>query len=170
MSKCFLPDLFDFSSGDWDSYYDDVYTIFYNDFVISSPIFNNKSVYIKKKPMVGNKEQCFFHITNYEDYTINDRVPDFRRCERIKWVKKFIINYFCDQHYDCSGIHNWVQPFMNKNRIYIFSETNRFLVVLEERDKYYLLITAFYISQKNEKKIVELNNNYNKYEFTEIKK
>ena len=172
MSNCFLNGFKKYNSSiDWDVYYEEIYDIFQNDFLDKSkPLyFNGKEVRIRFHPKVGGKEQTFFHITSYDEPIASDRVPDFRRCERIQWVKQFIENYFCNNpNCNCTGIHNWVQPFKNTYRTYIWSETKRFVVILEERIDYYLLITAFYVNEQNTKKTTELTSNYKKYINSEI--
>lgn len=173
MNNCFLPKIRDYDSEkDWDNYYEEIYEVFKNDFLDNNRklFFNNLPVNIKKYPMVYNKEQAFYHITNKNESSDSLRTPDYRRCERIEWVRLFIENYFCNKLCDnCWGIHNWTQPDKrNTIRTYIWSKTKRFLVVLEKREKYYLLITAFHISESNIKKQIELENNYNNYKSTEI--
>ena len=169
---CFFGGLFK-SDKEWDEYYEEVYSKFKNDFLNENrPLYyNNKIIRIRRMPEVFGKEQTFYHITNYEEQGIENRVPDWRRCERIAWVREFIEQSFCvNSKCNCSGIHNWIQPFKSKKRTYIWSETKRFLVILEERNEYYLLITAFYINEKNGKKVKELNMNYNNKTSEIIKK
>lgn len=173
MNNCFLPEIIKYNSEiEWEDYYNSLYEIFKRDFLDKNRklTFNDKDVYIKKYPLEGNKEQAFFHITNKEEDSVDDRVPDFRRCERIEWVRLFIENYFCSKKCNCSGVHNWIEPFKeNKMRTYIWCESKRFLVVLEDRNNYYLLITAFYVNENNHKKIEKLKYNYLQYQNTEIK-
>lgn len=168
-NNCFLSGLIQYKNTlDWDTYYDEIYQVFVNDFLIKELTYNGKKVQIKKYPLVGKKEQSFFHITTIDDKNGDVRIPDFRRCERIKWVREFIEHYFCNKEcHNCLGIHNWIQPFKNRFRTYICNKSKKFLVVLEERSNYYLLITAFYINEKNTKKIYELEKNYNMYKKTE---
>lgn len=82
--------------------------------------------------------------------------------ERIRWVRKFIENNrsHCEL-IDCSGIKMWNKPFKNTHRTHILLEEERYIVVLEKRDTYYLLITAHYldIDHSLRKKVAE----YEKY-------
>ncbi len=173
MSSCFLNHLKKYNRNiDWGVYYEEVYEIFKNDFLNKSKqlYFNSKEVRIKFQPKVDDKEQTFFHITSHDGQSASNRVYDYRRCERIQWVRQFIENYFCNnQKCNCTGIHNWVQPFKNTYRTYIWCESKRFVVILEERSKYYLLITAFYVNERNVKKVNELSSNCKKYINSEIK-
>lgn len=147
--NCWIPDLiyFDDYDGDWTAYQEALYLIYKQDFLDSQPIYEGKRVQVRKYPIEFGKEESFFHIT-CQDYQENhDRVPDFRRCERIRWVRKFIENYNCDptQCEDCEGIKVWIECHKGKDRVHLLLEEERYIVVLEKREKYCLLVTAFYI-------------------------
>lgn len=87
---CWVPDIIPADLSNYRKYEAILYNIFYNDFIIYHPIFNGFPVQIRKYPIENGKEEAFFHIT-CQDYMKNhDRRPDFRRCERIKWPRKFI--------------------------------------------------------------------------------
>ena len=67
--------------------------------------------------------------------------------ERIRWVRAFIENYDCDlsKCEDCDGVKIWNEPYKSKTRVHLLLEEERYMVVLEERKGYFLLITAFYL-------------------------
>lgn len=150
---------------DWLDYENALYEIFLSDFIKSQPLFNNKPVRTRKHPITHGREEAFWHITcqNYIDK--DERQPDLRRCERIRWVRKFIENHKCknpDCESYCNGIKIWAEKYKNKNqknnnRIHILLEEEKYIVILEERDEYNLLITGFYIDQNHflQKKIRE---------------
>ena len=148
-SICWVPklELFDDYENDWSKYETAIYEIFKNDFINNHPCFEGKQVNIRKYPMVYEKEDAFYHIT-CQDYLKNgERVPDFRRCERIRWVRAFIENYNCDSSNcpECDGVKVWREPYNNNSRTHILLEEERFIVVVEQRKSYVLLVTAFYI-------------------------
>lgn len=43
----------------------------------------------------------------------------------------------------------WREPYKSKIRVHILLEEERFIVILEERKGYFLLITAFYLNYDN---------------------
>ena len=142
-----LPELI--TCNNWAEFktYDELlYQIFKRDFIDSKPTFENKEVWIRRHPLVDDKEQTFFHITS-KDYKENeDRLPDPRRCERIAWVRKFIENNFCiDDCTICDGIKVWEEDYKSNKRIYLLLEEERYIVIIERRETYCLLITAYYI-------------------------
>lgn len=150
-SICWLPDLIYCEDlTHWPEYESNIYDIFFNDFISSCPIFCNKRVAVRHHPKLYDKEEAFYHVT-CQDYQYNhDRSPDLRRCERIRWIRSFIENYSsCDSSIciDCDGIKLWNEPYKSTYRTYLLLEEERYVVVLEKRDSYFLLITAFYIEQ-----------------------
>ncbi len=148
-SNCWLPqlELFEDYSNDWNKYEDVLYTIFKSEIIDNPPEFDEKHIKIRWHPIEFDKPDAFFHVT-CQDYIKNgERAPDFRRCERIRWIRAFIENYKCDSTAcdDCEGVKVWRQKVNGTERVHILLEEERYLVVLEPRKKYCLLITAFYL-------------------------
>lgn len=162
---CWLPkqELFDDYDNNWKKYESTLYDIFKCDFIVSHPSFEGKQVNIRKHPMEYDKEEAFFHVTCQDYLKDGERVPDFRRCERIRWVKAFIENYNCDSSKcpECDGVKVWSEPYKSNSRVHILLEEERYMVVLERRDSYCLLVTAFYFDKDHtlEKKL----KHYEKY-------
>ena len=131
--------------AEYKDYWNKLYQVFKHDFIDSRPIFNFLPVGIRKEPYILGRERTFYHITteSIKNMSEEDRLPEPRRSERIKWVRAFIENYLCNFVLceDCEGVLIWKE----NNRIHLFRPDERYIVVLEERKSYYLLITAFYI-------------------------
>jgi hypothetical protein len=105
-----LPELIPYGEDiSFPEYFDVLYEIFRADFIISKPIYRSLPVNIRKEPREKDgREHAFIHLT-HEDIdkkgkNPNDRIPDLRRCERIKWPKKVIENFFCNDKCDCSRL------------------------------------------------------------------
>ena len=149
MMECWLPDLeyFEDYDSDWGAYQEALYSIFKADFIDDYPVFEGKRVAIRREPIEYSKEEAFFHVTCQDYAKDRNRVPDFRRCERIRWVRAFIENYNCDPSLceDCDGVKVWENMYMGKHRVHMLLEEERYLVVIERRNSYCLLVTAFYI-------------------------
>ena len=162
---CWIPELilYEDYKNDWKSYEAMLYGVFEEDFIKSKPRFEGKQVNIRKHPMAFDKEEAFHHITCKDYKKDSNRVPDFRRCERIRWVRSFIENYNCDPTNcsDCDGIKLWEEVEGTKKRVHMLLEEERFVVVLERRDTYCLLVTAYYIEYENNlKKILRRYNDH----------
>lgn len=147
--SCWIPEqeLLQDYGGNWSDYEKAIYDIFKQDFVNSHPYFEGQRVSVKKYPIENGKEDAFYHVT-CEDYFKNkNRIPDIRRCERIRWIRAFIENYNCNPEEcpDCYGIKVWKEPYKSRIRVHILLEEERYIVILEPRENYCLLITAFYL-------------------------
>ncbi len=139
-----FPDLilFEEFGGNFKLYFERVYEIFKNSFINSQPSYNGFKVFAQKHPEVDGIHRTFYHIT-HEGEIENDRKPDFRRMERIKFPK------FCIDNYSHKDFLIWEKIVRNDNRIHILNEAERYLIVLTERKGFYLFWTAFYIEENH---------------------
>ena len=156
MEELELPELLlmeDFG-GNFIAYNQAVYDVFQKDFIKSRPTFNGTKLRLKKHPYVDGKEYTYYHFTHSGDIEI-DRLPDFRRMERIPFPRPMIDN---SNHTD---LRVWRVKRGSKQRILILSETEQYLVVLEDRGEYILPWTAYYIEYPN--KIRRLIKEYEAY-------
>jgi len=131
-------------NGDWEQYIAAVYDYFRSDFIDSKPRFQNKAVGLKRYPLLEGKEATFWHITS-EGKEEDKRVPDLRRCERIRWPRPII------EHYNDESIRYWSNirgnaRRRNEKRIVLWFYNEDFVVVLADRGRYVLLWTAYYVS------------------------
>lgn len=156
MEELELPELIfmeDFG-GNFDAYNEAVYAIFKQDFIKSRPTFNGTKLRLKKHPYVDGKEYTYYHFTHSGDIEI-DRIPDFRRMERMPFPRPIIDN---SNHKD---LRVWRVKRGTKNRILILNEIEQYLIVLEDRGEYILPWTAYYIEYPN--KIRRLIKEYEEY-------
>ena len=152
--------------AEWKNYEENLYQIFQNTFLINTLSFQNKMIRIKEYPKYNNYETAFIHLIckqeSIKTTNPNDREPDLRRAERLHWIKFIITSYPCLENcINCHGILLYKEYYngnTNRLRIKLFLPIERYLIVLEERKNYLLLITAFYID--NEK---SLNKCYSRY-------
>ena len=150
--------------AEFEKYDEILYQILKHDFIESKPQFESKNVVIRRHPKVNEREQTFFHITS-KDYKENEeRCPDPRRCERIAWVRKFIENNFCiDDCEVCEGIKIWEESYAANERVFLLLENERYVVILERRETYFLLVTAYYLDYNHSlRKMVKKYNAYTK--------
>lgn len=146
--------LFEEFKGNWDSYLETIYTYFRQDFMDSHPVFQGRRLGLKRHPVTHGKEATFWHMIS-EGKVEKDRVPDFRRCERIRWPKPVI------EHEKDPKVKYWVSVKRNENRIHIWLETEDYVVVLADRRGYLLLWTAFLITREHTRQ--KLRREYNAY-------
>ena len=130
--------------GDWEKYIDEVYKEFSSDFLINKVMFRGKVVKVRKTPIFKGKEIGFWHATSAGNEE-NDRLPDLRRCERIKWIRKLIE---CKKRED---IREWETRRGSDKRFLISLNDFSYVVVLAKRKSYYQFITAFYVEKAHRK-------------------
>lgn len=137
--------LFEEYGGDWNRYLDALYAFFKRDFIDSRPAYNGVTLALKRHPVIQNKEATFWHIISEGDSEA-DRVPDMRRCERIRWPRPII------EHSGDTAIKIWANERRGEKRICLWFEDAEYLVILAERKGYILLWTAYAVEQEHSKK------------------
>lgn len=124
--------------GDITKYLEAVYQVFKRDFIINPPSFEGKRLALKKHPYVDGKEYTFYHFT-HDGKVESERIPNFRRLERMPFPKPMIDN----------SSHPYLKVWRNKRgqkeRVLIYHEDEHYLVVLEDRGDYILPWTAYLV-------------------------
>jgi len=149
-----LPELVLFC-GNWESYEEKIYSIFLNDFVKSKPSFAGKPVNRKRYPEYKGKDFAFWHLVS-EGAKEEERIPDLRRCERIRWPRAII-----DRYLDIKHVKTWKNKRGTEIHICLWLEAHEHLVVLAERKAYYLLKTSYPVFEEHRKK--KLRKEYDSY-------
>src|SRR5262245_1290201 len=123
-----LPPLF--KVNPWDhTTYNLLYNIFHADFVV------NKTQYCKKyvnfsRTIENGKEKTFWHLTTREDRISKQRLTDFRRCERLPWLKPILENS------DDPEILAW--EYMEGNgaiKIYVWLKDHDYIAIMKKNKK-----------------------------------
>ncbi|HAH32189.1 MAG TPA: hypothetical protein DCL44_07740 [Elusimicrobia bacterium] len=150
MSPSWLPDLLllDNFGGNWDNYLAELYRHYEAYFMKSKPVYNGVRLMVKKHPFIQGKEATFWHIIS-EGSSEEHRIPDLRRCERIRWPKAVI------EHNTHPGIKIWQNRRGSETGICIWFEEKEYLVVLRARTGYILFMTAYPVTQNHSKRKLE---------------
>ncbi|MBL7064674.1 MAG: hypothetical protein ISS49_10805 [Anaerolineae bacterium] len=144
--------LFQNYSGNWERYVEALYGYFRRDFIDDSPSFRGTRLALKRHPMEHGKEATFWHLISEGK---DERVPDLRRCERIRWPRPII------EHADGSVIKVWKNKRKHEKRICIWFEDVEYLVILAIRKGYILLWTAYPVTRLHRKR--KLQKEYEAY-------
>jgi hypothetical protein len=133
--------------GNYASYIDAVYEIFHNDFIKHKAHFGSHELKMKFNPIFQDRAYTFYHMT-HEGEVESERLPDLRRCERIGWAKPSVENV------EIWNLRFWRQSRKNsENRVCILRDVEGdydYFVVLEVRETYVLLWTAFISTHSHE--------------------
>ncbi|PHJ37538.1 hypothetical protein P378_14750 [Desulforamulus profundi] len=145
-SPSWLPEIIKLEDygGDWGRFIESIYQCFRTDFVDNTAFFQSLRVAIQREPMLNGKEETFWHIVTCEDEN-KCRYPDLRRCERIRWPKAILDN-FSDKH-----IKIWETVRGRDKRTTIWFEPLDYVVILSNKRNYYLLITAYCVTNKSKR-------------------
>ena len=146
-----LPALIPFSDydGKWSSYCQAIYSVFHRDFIASKPAYPSKRFAMKRYPEYDGKEATFWHLIS-EGREEEERTPDMRRCERIAWPKPII------EALSTGSVRVWKNARGRNERILLAVEDFSYVVVLDEREDYVLLWTAFYVEYANKRRRMQL--------------
>lgn len=132
------PDLVPFQAfgGDWETYQAALYRIFQQEIASGGLRFQGLPVSCRRLPQTGGRWAAFWHLVQ-EGPAEEDRTPDLRRCERIRWVRWVIEN--ANTHPE---IDRWKNTrYTERNALLWYRE--EYLVVLTRRRDYWLLKTAY---------------------------
>ena len=144
MSDGWLPALVLFESygGNWDEYVEAIYQYFRRDFLETKPSFESKRVGLKRHPVEQGKEATFWHLIS-EGESESGRVPDIRRCERIRWPRPMI------EAVTGGRVRCWRNQRNKDARVVIALDDFSYLVVLADRGRYVLLWTAYSVEREH---------------------
>jgi hypothetical protein len=137
-----LPPLVPFRDfgGDWGAYLEAVYAWFRRDFLDSRPIFQGRRLRLKRHPMAYGKEATFWHLIQQGEIE-EDRRPDLRRCERIRWPRPII------EHDTDPALKVWRNRRGREERVCLWLVWESYLVILADRGDYLLPWTAYPVEQ-----------------------
>lgn len=128
--------------GEWQAYLEALYGWFTKDFIKSPPVFQGRRLGLKRHPLSQGKEATFWHMIS-EGMDEEERVPDLRRCERIRWPKPVI------EHESSPQVKYWVSLKKGEHRIHIWLKEQDYVVVLADRKGYLLPWTAFLVTRQH---------------------
>lgn len=141
-----LIPLSDFSG--WQAYEDAIYAIYLETVANAGLTFCGSPVKVRYMPQTKHKGYGFWHLISeapdQRNRNEDDRIPDLRRCERVRWVA------WCIRQADAgaSGFSWWENERGRETHVVIWAEQHDFAVVLAKRQtaqgpRFYLLKTAY---------------------------
>lgn len=162
--ECWIPPEVPYdSSRSWAEYEETLYRIFREDFFSGVLSYLERPVKVRRLPMYDGKEESFWHLTcrDYKNGEIGPegRDPELARCRKIRWPRAIVERHpecpvdgeLCR---DCGMVTIWRTSHPTRRgapraRIKMLFEDDPYLVVLEEREAYYLLITGYPVEDRS---------------------
>ncbi|MFA4828018.1 MAG: hypothetical protein WC855_09845 [Thermodesulfovibrionales bacterium] len=138
-----LPDLVSVD-GVWDDTVTRLYAIFVTDIKDGKPRLNRAQVWWDRTKLGGEKyEEGFWHLVTKDNEKVDERLPDFRRAERLSWCRACIDN--CSDR----AILFWDYKVAKRIETYIWLKDHDYVLVFKKLNKswgtVYFLLTAFYV-------------------------
>ncbi len=132
------PDLLLFNDfgGKWEAYEHALHRIFLDEIARAGLEFRGLRVGCRRIPETAGRWASFWHLIQ-EGYVEEERTPDLRRCERLRWVRWVIENAKTNPDID-----EW-QNRRNYEINTLLWYREEYLVVLTQRQDYWLLKTAY---------------------------
>lgn len=143
------PDLMRLADhADWEAYEDALYAVYLQTVAHAGLRFKGDPVKVRYMPESKRKGYGFWHLISEAPDQSNraeeERIPDLRRCERVRWVA------WCIQQANASaaGFSWWENQRGRETHVVIWAEAHDFAVVLAKRQtqqgpRFYLLKTAY---------------------------
>lgn len=147
MSCKWLPEFYE--SPDWnnfEAYEKKLYEYFKRVYFSNDMYFNGKRLKYRRHPIIDNREELYYHLTCQDYKKDGKRLFDSERIKRIDWTKAFIEHYNCQESCCDNKPIFWTKRKNNKVKHKIYH--NNFLVIVEDRVNYCLLITGFYVHEE----------------------
>lgn len=141
--------LLDDHGHDWAAYLRVVHAIFRLDFVNRPlPAFRGTPMALKRHPIIDGMEATFWHMISEggEGGTEDDRTPDLRRCERIRWPRPII------EAVDTDRVKAWPTVRRGETRVVLAVADFSYVVVVAVRKNYVLLWTAFPVEREHQRR------------------
>lgn len=125
--------------GDATRYKDALYSVFQRDFLSGTLKFKGKNVDIIHEKFFEGKERSFWHVISEGDADV-DRELDTERCASLPWARALI-----EDNGECDQFRIWKKwhDKSNRNRYYIWCVAVSYMVILEDRETHFKLITAY---------------------------
>lgn len=143
--------------GDWATYCDSCYELYYRDFYTTKPTWpvGRKRFAIKRQPELDGQCHTFWHlVTEGDDET--SRLPALNRCERICWPR-LVLDEFASLH-PASGSDRicwWKSERRGEDRYIIALADFSYVVVIADRGDYVLLWTAYPVEYSSRRRKLE---------------
>jgi hypothetical protein len=142
-------------SGTWDRIVSDLFGIFDRDFKQGKPKFQQYMVRWDQRIPPGQRfEEGFWHLISRDDKNSGERLPDFRRAERLPWCAPVIINS------DDNSLKVWdYQEGRGQIHTYIWLSNQDYCVILKKLTPSTraaaMLITAFHVDGPSQRRSLQ---------------
>jgi len=153
----FIPPLLD-SHGSWDDFLTRLYAVFKNDFKDHTTVHQALPVRYDTRmlPDGDGKEEGFWHVISRDDNKSRQRLPEYRRAERLPWARPLLEANAAKEvrvfDYDHGSKDKGV-------RRYVWLHAHDYVLVLIGRTNAFRWITAYHVDSEGHRR--DLQTRYN---------
>lgn len=142
---------FDPNQSTHEEYIEGLYQIFLFD-LVSHPLRwknDGMTVSMRRHPEIEGRHAVFWHIISGGTGDDASRQVESHRCVRLRWVR-ILIEIFNLEFPEESQIRWWVDKKRTSKPRYVITRPEfDYIVVVEQRNDYALLVTAYYVEHKH---------------------
>jgi hypothetical protein len=137
--------------GDWREVEKQIYARFKADLIDHQTTFNGYAVRLRYVEGDNDKKIPFWHLISVsEGESEEDRIPDFRRCERVGWIRAIL------EHANDPSLMIWEQTRKGKINIAVALQDFSYVVFLAPREpqsgsSYVMLLTAYFVEREKKR-------------------
>ena len=135
-------------------YIEDLYQIFLND-LVSRPLLwksGGKEVSLRRQPEVEGRHAIFWHIITGGGGSEESRQIEHERCVRLRWVR-ILVELFNEEFPEEREIRWWIDQRRASNPRYVITRPQfDYIVVIEPRAEYALLVTAYFAERQHRRR------------------
>ncbi|MCU9518909.1 hypothetical protein N7326_03335 [Corynebacterium sp. ES2794-CONJ1] len=145
---------FDQRSMSLDEYIENLYQIFLAD-LVDRPLpwkRDGLSVSLRRHPEVDGRHAIFWHIISGGSGSEASRRIEPHRCIRIRWIR-LLVEIFNIEFPKETDIRWWIDRKRSSQLRYVITRPEfDYIVVIEQRERYALLVTAYYIDHEHRRR------------------
>ena len=157
-----LPPLY--AEPDWNSFedYEKALYEYFCSIYFSKPIFF-KTIKVKYRTysLYEGKQEVYYHLTCRDFNKDMKRNPEACRIIRVSWTRAIIENHDCQDNCCNDKPRYWTEFNLKRKRLRHKLLFRDFLVILEEWDNFFLLISGYYVDEEYQR--VGLMKQYKNY-------
>lgn len=137
---------------DFNSYLNRIYPIYKSTIAEAQLSFRGKPVKVFTNLNFNLQHQTFEHLTTKGN---QDRLYNTERCQRIPWIHDILGNNCvgCEDYRVFKDV-NW-KPRKKERRYIVWCVKEDYAIILEERERDFMLITAYRILYQNKRNDLE---------------
>ncbi len=155
----FLPNILNFDGLSWEQVLDLLYEVFTYDFKNNNPIHCGLRVFYDRRILEDGdgKEEGFWHVISKKDRNTGERLPDYRRAERLPWARSMLEN----ENRPELKVFDYDHGTKDKGvRRYVWLEDYDYVLILQKKKNIFFWITGYYVATKYGKR--DLSKRYSK--------